>query len=138
MTKVFVSYSHRQGAWVWERLVQVLRAGGAEPLLDKEQFKAGLGLPGQMDATQDQADRHVLCLSTDYHASAPCRHEMQRAVALDPHFARGIGITVRLDDAALPAEITAADPLWVDMRKDPDHGWRLRAPLMRRWLVDRC
>jgi hypothetical protein len=120
MTKVFVSYSHKQGAWVWERLVPVLRAGGAEPLLDKERFKAGLGLPGQMDAAQDEADVHVLCLSRDYHASAACQYEMQRAVALDPDFGRGIVIPVRLDDAPLPAEITAPDPLWVDMRKDSD------------------
>jgi TIR domain len=120
MTKVFVSYSHKQGAWVWERLVPVLRAGGTELLLDKERFKAGLGLPGQMDGTQDQADMHVLCLSSDYYGSAACQHEMQRALALDPDFVRGIVIPVRLDDAPLPVAITAPDPLWVDMRKDRD------------------
>ena len=120
MTKVFVSYSRKQADWVWERLVPVLRAGGAEPLLDNERFKAGLGLIGQMDSTQDQANVHVLCLSGDYHTSAPCRHELQRALARDPDFKRGIVIPVRLDDAPLPAVIAAPDPLWVDMRKDPD------------------
>ncbi len=78
-----------------------------------------------MDATQDFADVHVLCLSTDYHASTACQHEMDRAIGLDPHFALGIVIPVRLDDAPLPAAITGANPLWVDMRKDlgtPDPG----------------
>jgi hypothetical protein len=120
MTKVFVSYNHKQEDWIWERLVPVLRAGGAEPLLDKERFRAGLGLPGQMDSTQDEADVHVLCLSTDYYTSAACQHEMKRAIALDPHFVRGIVIPVRLDDARPPAEIAASDPLWVDMREDPN------------------
>jgi len=32
MVKVFVSYSHRQGEWVWGRLVPVLKASGAEVL----------------------------------------------------------------------------------------------------------
>jgi TIR domain len=76
------------------------------------------GLPGQMDAVQDEADVHVLCLSTNYHRSVACRHEMQRAVALDSQFARGIVIPVRLDDAPLSVAIAVADPLWVDMRND--------------------
>ena len=29
---VFVSYSHKQGDWVWDRLVPCLRAGGANVL----------------------------------------------------------------------------------------------------------
>jgi hypothetical protein len=45
---------------------------------------------------------------------------MQRALALDPDFMCGIVIPVCLDDAPLPAAIAAPDPLWVDMRKDPD------------------
>lgn len=38
MTKVFISYSHKQGIWVLDRLVPVLR-GGAEILIDTVRFQ---------------------------------------------------------------------------------------------------
>jgi TIR domain-containing protein len=79
--RVFVSYSHCQGAWVLDRLVPVLRAGGAEVLIDRERFTAGRELRGQMDATQDGADVNVLVLSPEYLASESCVHEMERAIA---------------------------------------------------------
>jgi hypothetical protein len=47
--RVFVSYSHQQGQWVWERLVPILRAAGcAEVLIDRERFRAGRGVKGQV------------------------------------------------------------------------------------------
>ena len=58
--KVFVSYSHAQREWVWGRLVPVLKAAGAELLVDLERFKAGVNCHHQMDAEQDSADRQVL------------------------------------------------------------------------------
>lgn len=64
--RIFVSYRHSQGDWVWERLVPCLKAGGAEVLIDRERFRIGKALPGQMDALQDQADRHLLVLSLEY------------------------------------------------------------------------
>jgi hypothetical protein len=50
MAKVFVSYCHKQGQWVWDRLVPVLNAGAAEVLIDRERFEAGKAIEGQMDA----------------------------------------------------------------------------------------
>ncbi len=44
--KVFVSYSHKQGTWVWERLVPVLRAGGVDVRIDRERFEAGKSVIG--------------------------------------------------------------------------------------------
>lgn len=90
--KVFVSYSHAQGEWVLDRLVPCLKAGGAGVLIDVERFRAGGGVHRQMDATQDQADRHVLVLSAAYLADPPPhrldlrrqpRHHRTDARALD-------------------------------------------------------
>jgi hypothetical protein len=129
--KVFVSYSHKQSNWVRDDLVPVLEAGGAEVLIDHKLFKAGRTVVGQMDGTQDQAERHVLCLSADYAASDMCLHEMRRAVAVDPGFQKGLVLPLRLDGTPLPAEIAAPNPIWLDFRSvSQPEPWRL--------LLDGC
>jgi hypothetical protein len=126
--KVFVSYAHTQGAWVWGRLVPVLKAGGAEVLIDRERFEAGFAVVGQMDGWQDQAERQLICWSADHAASDACRHEWRRALAKDPEFTAGLILLARLDGVALPAELPADlhQPLYIDLRDDskPD-SWEL-------------
>lgn len=118
MTKTFVSYCHRQGDWVWERLVPCLKAGGAEVLIDRERFELGRAIIGQMDTLQDQADKHLLVLSADYLSSPYCCHEMDRTIALDPGFASGIVILVLREACTLPASITGPNPLYADLCDD--------------------
>jgi hypothetical protein len=123
MQKVFISYSHRQGNWVWSRLKSCLEAGGAEVLIDRERFTAGMAVYANMDQTQEQADRHVLVLSETYLQSKACRHEMRRAIARDPRFENGLVIPVRRDESALPDELKLPKktaPLYVDLRNDSD------------------
>jgi len=116
--KVFISYSHQQGDWVWDRLVPVLKAGGAEVLIDRERFKAGHAMFGQMDAIQDAADVHVLIFSPDYLASAACVHEMERAIARDPRFENGIVVPLKRVDVTLPDSIRGPNPLYADLTAD--------------------
>jgi hypothetical protein len=124
--KVFVSYSHRQGEWVRDALVPVLSASGSDILIDWDRFKAGFTVVGQMDATQDKADRHLLLISRDYLASDYCLHEMNRALELDPAFAKGVVIPTKLDDSKLPRKIETANPLYVDLRNgDAADQWQL-------------
>ena len=73
MPNIFVSYCHKQGPWVWNRLVPCLKAGGADVLIDRERFEAGKAIVGQMDSTQDLADKHILVLSEDYQESFSLR-----------------------------------------------------------------
>ena len=105
--RVFVSYSRKQEEWVHARLYPVLKAGGADVLMDVHRFQAGLGVYGQMDATQDLAEIHLLVLSPDYLASEPCVHEMRRAVAGSP----GRVLPVVREDCTLPPEVQGSDPL---------------------------
>ena len=129
--RVFVSYSHQQLDWVRHDLVAALEAGGADVLIDHTQFKAGLSVIGQMDRVQNEAERHVLCISEAYISSNACMHELRRAIATDPKFEKGSVLTLRLDDAPLPVEIASQLPLWIDFRnpKLPE-PWRL--------LIDGC
>ncbi len=117
--KIFISYSHRQGEWVWDRLVPCLKAGGAEVVIDRERFEAGKALIGQMDASQDGTDASVLVLSPEYLKSKACRHEMKRAVDRDPSFEAGSVIPVMRRECTLPAPLKGANPLYVDLRRDP-------------------
>lgn len=128
--RVFISYSHAQADWVHDRLEPCLRAGGAEVLIDHRRFVAGPALVGQMDALQDQADRHVLVITADYLASAACQHEMNRAIQLDPGFTTRLVIPVRRDTAPLPPSITIPNSLYADLTDDkrPDPWQQLLVP----------
>jgi hypothetical protein len=117
--KVFVSYCHRQGDWVWDRLVPCLRAGGAEVLIDRDHFAAGQSVTGQMDALQNTAEINVLVFTPDYLLSDYCRHEMARAIACDPQF-NGSIIPVKRDECAMPDEIKLAELVWVNLVNDKD------------------
>ena len=124
--KIFISYSHRQRDWVWERLVPCLKAGGAEVFIDRERFEAGKALVGQMDATQDAADASVVVLSPEYLKSRACRHEMKQAVARDPRFENGSVILVVRRKCKLPGLFKGANPLYVDLRRDRNpEPWEL-------------
>lgn len=128
MKKVFVSYSHKQGRWVLERLVPILKAAGCgEVLIDKDRFTAGRGVKGQMDSTQDQTEVSLLVLTPDYLASGYCRHEMDRAIAADPGFSHGKVLPVKRMDCDMSAFQRPADPpLWVDLTNDRDPSpWAL-------------
>ena len=117
--RIFVSYSHKQAEWVRDRLYPVLRAGGAEVLIDFDRFQAGIAVHRQMDSVQDQAEIHLLVLSPDYLASGPCVHEMERAIATDPTFSKGCVLPVVRIACGIPAAIGGTRPLiYADLTDD--------------------
>ena len=116
--KVFISYRHTDGPWVWGRLQPVLEAGGLEVLIDIERFRAGVELFQQMDDLQDQADCQLLVVSEPYLKSPSCKHEMHRAIESDPDFQSGKVILVRIDDAKWPRKLTQPNPLYAFMKDD--------------------
>lgn len=116
--RLFISYNHAQQPWVQRNLVPCLRAGGADVLIDYEQFGAGKHLVGQMDATQDSAEVSVLVLSPEYRTSPNCLHEMNRAI--DRHEATGdmTIIPVKRVTCDLPDRLKALGLLYVNLSDD--------------------
>jgi hypothetical protein len=114
--KVFISYNHRQGNWVWDRLVPILKAGGAQVLIDRERFEAGRDLVAQIDTTQDEADINVLVLSPEYLTSQPCLHEMKRAISRDPRFETGAVVSIKRVEMRVPQALRKA--LYVNLIAD--------------------
>lgn len=115
---VFISYSRKQGEWVWDRLVPCLKAGGAGVLIDREQFEAARALNRQEDEVQDRAELSVLVLSPEYLVSGYCQRELERAIQRDPEFNKGLAIPVKRVECDLPAAIRRPDPLYVDLTDD--------------------
>jgi len=118
--RVFVSYSHRQGDWVRERLVPVIRASGAEVIVDAEAGVAGLSLKRQMERWAGEADHVVAVMSPDYLASAACGFEWKRSLLKDPGFeSGGVILPILREDCALPKVLSGPGaPLYVDLRAD--------------------
>jgi hypothetical protein len=134
--KIFVSYCHRQEAWVLDALLPCLKAAGAELLVDRERFKAGRAVLGQMDALQDQAERTLLVLTQEYLASDYCRHELKRAVVRDPEFREGRTLPLVLSECVTPPELARAEPLFIDMRASASASGSASEPW--RLLFDAC
>lgn len=119
MGRLFVSYRHHQREWVWKRLVPALEAGGVEVIIDRDEFRAGEGVVGQMDHQQDQADATLVVLTPQYLDSPYCMHELERGVG------RHKVIPVVRTDCAIPKMIEKPDPLLrVDLREPEDpYAW---------------
>lgn len=123
--KLFVSYSHKQGDWVWSRLVPILTAGGAELLIDRERFAAGKDVGLQAELEQRKAGKHLLVLSDSYVQSRYCMDELQRAVASDPSATQGLVIVLRRDGTAIPPPLNP-DNLRVELQNEADpQPWKL-------------
>jgi hypothetical protein len=69
-------------------------------LIDRQRFAVGQPVVGQMDATQDQADKHLLILSPEYLNS-------RYAGAVDAALVAGAGVI----SVALYQSVTPPSPL---------------------------
>lgn len=118
--KIFISYCHHQGDWVWRRLLPCLNAGGADVRIDIKRFKAGVSVYTQMDAEQDECDASLLVLTPEYLTRTDCIHEMNRAIARDPNFTNGSTIPLFLEVCDLPEAFKIPKPLWIDLTNEKD------------------
>ena len=118
--KIFVSYSHAQKDWVWEKLVPCLRAAGADVCLDSGRKESRIGALGCMDAEQDAAGLTLLVISPEYLAGPDCVHEMQRAFVRDPDLSNGSICIVHRVECDLPRRIDRSKHFYFDLRDDRD------------------
>ena len=109
---VFVSYSHKQGDWVLDRLLPILKAAGVDAWIDRERFELGKDLAVMMDEQVQRADLTLAILSDDYLASEACRREMELGFSLDRL------VPVQLFDCKVPDPLRAR--LYSDLRDDQD------------------
>ena len=136
--KIFISYNHEQGEWVWDDLVPCLKAGGAEIFIDRERFEAGKSVVGQMDKVQDRADISLLVFSPEYLKSKYCLHEMKRAVTKDPDFSKGQVVSIMCITCTLPSKIKKS--LYVDLRDKKKADYADYADYKDQWalLLNAC
>ena len=124
--KVFISYNHGRAQWVRQYLAPILTAAGFQVLADYLEFKAGKALIGQMDATQDAADRQILVIDQAYLKSKHCCHELARALAHSRYPSDRI-IPIRAEPVDLPDEIRSSLYIALEGMPGDAAGWRLLA-----------
>ena len=102
----FVSYSHRDGAYV-ARLVGALERRGRNVWVDSDDIPPGTEWRKDLQDALEAADAFVFVLSPDALASEECRIELARAVELGKRL-------VVVEHAAVPRPPTAlADIQWI-------------------------
>jgi hypothetical protein len=116
--KVFISYSHAQSEWVTTRLAPLLRASGSPIIRDLEASDAGKAMNPQMDAWVDAGDVMLAVISPEYLASKACQYEWARAVKRDRKFTTGRLVPILRAGDVLPAEVVAANPLYVVLKDE--------------------
>jgi hypothetical protein len=130
MPRVFISYSAKDTSLA-TRIASDLRAAGIEAWLAEEQILPGDHIQQKISDAIRRSDYFVALLSENSLKSHWVQHEIAAALRRSADSAAGRLIPVRVDDAALPIDLSRL--LHVDLRSDYESGVRklveaLRAP----------
>lgn len=120
---VFISYSHKDRAWVENTVVPRLEKLGFTILVDFRDFRTGsLGIDEMARAVEDC--RHVLLVLTpDYVRSDWSHFENAMAQAADPAARMRKVIPVLREDCVLPTRLKMIH--YRDLRTDDPNQWDL-------------
>ncbi len=109
--KVFISYSHRDMAFV-DRIEPALKERGFEPLVDRAEIYAFEDWWKRLQALIERADTIVFVLSPDAVASREAMREVEYASSLNKRFAPIV--CRRVDDAAVPEALRRLNFVFFD------------------------
>lgn len=102
---VFISYSHRDGDWVWDWLVPRLKQEGLRICIDRECFEAGEPIVVAIERAVKTSRKTLLVLTPDYVASEWAESENLLVQTSDPAARRRRMIPLKLKECDLPERI---------------------------------
>lgn len=120
---VFISYSHKNGEWVWTWLVPRLKRCQLKVLIDKESFAPGEPLLKAMERAVVSSRKTLLILTSDYVASGWGEFEGILAQSLDPAANRLRIIPLLLEPCEIPLRVR--NLTYIDFREPGDWEGRL-------------
>src|SRR5271157_365363 len=79
-SRIFISYAHRDGAQLAERLQKDLKAKGLDAWLDKQRLRGGASWTKDIETALDDADFVLALLTPGSYVSEICRAEQLRSL----------------------------------------------------------
>src|SRR5271157_1707317 len=78
--RIFISYAHRDGAQLAERLQKDLEAKGLDAWLDKQRLEGGASWTKDIESALDEAEYVLALLTPGSYVSEICRAEQLRSL----------------------------------------------------------
>src|SRR5271157_3233327 len=79
-SRIFISYAHRDGAQLAERLQKDLKARGFDAWLDKQRLRGGASWTKDIETALDEAEYVLALLTRGSYVSEICRAEQLRSL----------------------------------------------------------
>jgi hypothetical protein len=115
---VFVSYSHKDGAWVQDYLARLLDAAGITYEIDVRDFELGRSSAQNMRDAVAKCKHTLVVLTPDWVASDWTNFEADLALAKDPDGTKRSLIVVMLKECQVPAAFR--ERTYLDVREFDD------------------
>ncbi|MBX0329098.1 toll/interleukin-1 receptor domain-containing protein [Oscillochloris sp. ZM17-4] len=120
---VFISYSHKNGQWVREKLLPALEQRGFSVIIDIRDFQAGSFSVEEMQRGVIDCKRVLIVLTPDYISSEWSKFENAMAQTQDPGALQRKLIPVLLENTSIPLRLQILH--YRDLTNDDQQQWEL-------------